>query len=177
MTDPRIVAILERTLDVPDFPKPGVLFKDMSPALADAATFKGIVDLLAEAVGTQSVDAVVGVEARGFVLGAALAYRLDAGFVPVRKSGKLPRATHREAYSLEYGDDALEIHRDAFADGGRVVMVDDVLATGGTAEAASKLVERAGGIVVQQLFLLELGFLKGALRIDNAPHRSLIRLP
>lgn len=176
MTDTRIDKILARTVDVPDFPKPGIVFKDLSPVFSDAETFGLVVDLFEEALSGDAIEAIVGIEARGFVLGAALATRMGKGFVPIRKPGKLPRATHRESYALEYGQDALEIHRDAFSDVSRAVLVDDVLATGGTAAAAAKLVERAGGNLVRQLFLLELGFLGGASRLAAAPHTSLVTL-
>lgn len=176
MTDPRIAQVLARTIDVPDFPKPGVVFKDLTPAFADAATFNGLVELFVEALAGRPIDAVVAIEARGFILGAALAQRLGVGFVPVRKAGKLPRATHAESYSLEYGDDRLELHADALQAGQRVVVIDDVLATGGTAAAAARLVERTGASVERFLFLLELGFLAGRSRLGDVPCSSLIRL-
>jgi adenine phosphoribosyltransferase len=174
--DARIAAIRDRILDVPDFPKPGILFKDLSHVLGHGPTFRAVTELFAESLGDEKIDAVAGIEARGFVLGAALALHLGVGFVAIRKPGKLPRDKHSESYALEYGTDSLEIHRDVFEHGSRVVLVDDVLATGGTARAAGKLIERAGGTLVRQLFLLELAFLSGAERIGASPHTSLIRL-
>jgi adenine phosphoribosyltransferase len=153
--------------DVPDWPQPGVLFKDITPLLGDADGFATVVDSLVEAYEPGSVDAVVGIEARGFILAAPVAYHLRAGFVPVRKSGKLPSATYAESYSLEYGEATLEIHTDAFSPGARVVVVDDVLATGGTAAATVRLVERAGGTVIGLSVLIELSFLSGRARVPD----------
>jgi adenine phosphoribosyltransferase len=163
-------AVLDRALrslirDVPDFPEPGVTFKDITPLLADHDAFTAAVDALADAGraddGTPVVDKVVGMEARGFILAAPVALALGAGFVPVRKAGKLPNATHSASYSLEYGEATLEIHQDAVAAGDRVLLVDDVLATGGTVAATMKLVEAAGGTVAGVAVLLELDFLGG----------------
>ena len=175
MVPPLLEAVRARIRDVPDFPKPGIVFKDLTPVLADASLFHGIITALAARVATLDVAQVVGIEARGFIFGAALAYTLRRGFIPVRKPSKLPRATHREAYGLEYGQDALELHIDAIGKGDRVLVVDDVLATGGTALAARKLVERAGGTVAAFAFLVELGFLKGAERLGTTPVCALIR--
>jgi adenine phosphoribosyltransferase len=156
---PELAGYLARLVrDVPDYPKPGVLFKDITPLLGDGDGFRAVIDSL---VPDQVVDKVVGVEARGFILAAPLAYRLGAGFVPVRKAGKLPSATHAESYALEYGEATLEVHTDAFAPGDRVLLVDDVLATGGTAAAAATLIHRAGGTVVGLSVLIELSFLPG----------------
>ena len=160
--------------DVPDFPKPGVVFKDITPLLADPAGLSAVVDGLADAFADTAVDKVVGIEARGFVLAAPLAVRLGAGFVPVRKVGKLPWSTHAQEYDLEYGTDHLEVHQDAIAPGERVLVVDDVIATGGTAEAAAQLVERLGGEVVGLGFLLELTFLGGVARLGGRRHVSLL---
>ena len=148
-----------RILDVRDFPTAGIVFKDISPLLADAATFVAVVDALVAQSGP--VDKVVGIEARGFILAAPVAYHLGAGFVPVRKPGKLPGPTHETSYDLEYGSNVLQVHRDAFAPGDRVLVVDDVLATGGTAAAAVRLVQQDGGEVVGLSVLLELGALGG----------------
>lgn len=145
--------------DVPDFPQPGILFKDITPVLADAAAFAAAVEAMAMPWRDEAIDAVVGVEARGFILGAALARELDVGFVPVRKPGKLPAHTLSLDYGLEYGRDRLEIHVDAMPAGARVLVVDDVLATGGTLKAAIELVERQGAIVIGTGVLVELGFL------------------
>nr|MDQ6911078.1 adenine phosphoribosyltransferase [Actinomycetota bacterium] len=139
--------VLARLRDVPDFPEPGVTFKDFSPLLADGAALAMLVEDIAGRYAGR-VEVVAGIEARGFILGAATAYRLGVGFVPVRKVGKLPAATHRVAYDLEYGSAVLEIHQDAFTTGARVLVMDDVLATGGTAAATCDLVERGGGVVV-----------------------------
>ncbi|WP_334177287.1 adenine phosphoribosyltransferase [Pseudoxanthomonas sp.] len=145
--------------DVPDFPQPGILFKDITPVLADAAAFAAAVEAMAMPWRDEAIDAVVGVEARGFILGAALARELEVGFVPVRKPGKLPAHTLSLDYGLEYGRDRLEIHVDAVPAGARVLVVDDVLATGGTLKAAIELVERQGAIVIGTGVLVELGFL------------------
>jgi adenine phosphoribosyltransferase len=160
---------LAKVRDIPDFPTPGILFKDITPALADPEGLAEIVDGLASLADDRGVDRVLAVEARGFLLAAPVAYRLGAGLVLVRKAGKLPSAVEAEPYSLEYGHDRLEIHADAFHPGDRVLIVDDVLATGGTAAAAARLVERLGGEVVGLAFLLELGFLDGRARL--AGHR------
>jgi adenine phosphoribosyltransferase len=160
--------------DVPDFPKPGILFKDITPLLADAAALRWTVDHLAERYrGT--VDMVLGIESRGFIIGAPLAYVLGTGFAIVRKPGKLPAETFSAQYDLEYGSDVLEIHRDAFGHSARVVIIDDLLATGGTASAAIRLVEHLKGEVVECAFIIELAFLRGRQRL--APHEvySMVR--
>jgi adenine phosphoribosyltransferase len=163
--------ILDRIRDVPDYPKPGVLFKDITPLLADPVAMAAVVDELA---GLCQVDKIVGIEARGFILAAPVAYRAAAGFVPVRKKGKLPAETLEESYDLEYGSATIEVHRDAFAPGDRVLIVDDVLATGGTAKAAAELVERAGAEVIGIAVLMELGFLKGRERLPDVELHSLV---
>lgn len=147
--------------DVPDFPKPGILFRDITPLLRDPAGLEAAVDALGSPYGDQEVDCVVGIEARGFILAPAVALRLGAGFAPARKEGKLPCATARAEYDLEYGRSAIELHRDALAPGDRVVVLDDVLATGGTARAACRLVEGLGARVVGLSFLVELTALGG----------------
>jgi adenine phosphoribosyltransferase len=159
--------------DVPDFPKKGIVFKDITPLLGSPAALRGAVSAMLEGAG--EVDIVAAVEARGFILGGAIAERLGVGFVPVRKAGKLPHETIREEYALEYGTDALEIHRDAIRSGQRVLLVDDVLATGGTAQAAARLVERCGGQVARLCFLGELGFLGGRKRIEGYAVTAAIR--
>ena len=162
-----------RIRDVPDFPKPGILFRDISPVLADAETLAAALDLhvhrIADLVGpdAKGVDKVVGIESRGFLFGMALAHRIGAGFVLVRKPGKLPMATVEATYALEYGEDRLQIHADAIAAGERVVLVDDLLATGGTANAARDLVQRIGGEVVAAVFLVELLGLQGRTRLPD----------
>ncbi|MGQ0825738.1 MAG: adenine phosphoribosyltransferase [Actinomycetota bacterium] len=157
----------EHVRDIPDYPKPGIVFKDITPLLADAEAFAGSVDALAEPFASEPVAKVLGIEARGFVFAAPVAYRFGAGFVPVRKAGKLPWEIERDEYALEYGTDLLEIHRDAIAPGERVLVVDDVLATGGTASAVTRLVERLGGTVVGLAFLIELGFLNGRAKVGD----------
>ena len=151
--------------DVPDFPEPGIVFKDISPLLADAAAFAQVVDALAmsgrDESGAVAVDKVVGIEARGFILAAPVALELGAGFVPVRKAGKLPGETFSQSYALEYGEATLEAHREAFAVGDRVLVVDDVLATGGTMRATVSLIEKCGARVCAAAVLIELGFLHG----------------
>jgi adenine phosphoribosyltransferase len=153
--------------DIPDYPRPGVVFKDITPVLAAPDAFAAVVDAVAAPFADRRIDKVVGIEARGFVFAAPVAYRHAAGFVPVRKAGKLPWQIEREEYALEYGTDLLEIHRDAIAPGEQVLIVDDVLATGGTAEASVRLVERLGGEIVGLAFFIELGFLAGRERLAN----------
>ncbi len=161
--------------DVPDFPKPGIMFKDITPLLVDGQAFHRAIDLMAEHYKKHKIDQVVCVEARGFILGAPLAYRLGAGIVPVRKPGKLPHETIQATYALEYGTDTLEIHKDAIPAGGRVLIADDVLATGGTVGGVLKLIEQLQGKVVGIAFLIELGFLKGREKIKGHDIFSLIR--
>jgi adenine phosphoribosyltransferase len=175
MIPPLLDAVRARIRDVPDFPRPGVVFKDLTPVLADPVLFHGVVSALAARVATLDITEVVGVEARGFILGGALAATLRRGFVPVRKTGKLPRKTLREAYGLEYGDDALELHVDALVRNARVLVVDDLLATGGTAAATEKLIRRANGTVVGFVFLVELTFLGGADRLGADRVVSLLK--
>lgn len=153
--------------DVPDFPKEGIVFKDITPLLADPLAFSTVIDLIVVHFGRGNVDKVVGIEARGFILASPVAYHFNAGFVPVRKKGKLPSLTESEEYALEYGTSTLEIHRDSIAPGERVLIVDDVLATGGTARAAANLVERVGGQVMGIACLIELGFLGGRSQVDG----------
>jgi adenine phosphoribosyltransferase len=167
--------------DVPDFPQPGVTFKDITPLLADHDAFTAVVRALAEAGrdadGNTVVDKVVGMEARGFILAAPVALALGAGFVPVRKAGKLPGETHTVSYSLEYGHATLEVHADSIAEGDRVLLVDDVLATGGTAAAAWDLLERTGADVVAFECVVELGFLGGRSRMGSRPVGALLVVP
>ncbi|NWF39317.1 adenine phosphoribosyltransferase [Mariprofundus sp. NF] len=159
--------------DVPDFPKPGIIFKDITPMLANGAAFAQVIDQMAERVGPD-VDAIVGVESRGFIFGAALAFKLGLGLVTVRKPGKLPADIHSVEYELEYGVDRLEIHRDALSHGHKVVIVDDLLATGGTAAATVELVRKLGAEVDSCLFAIELGFLDGRGALDSVKVDSLI---
>jgi len=165
----------EHIRDVPDFPQDGIVFKDITPLLADPAAFSTAVDSIVVHFGRGNIDSVVGIEARGFILAAPVAYHFGAGFVPVRKKGKLPWKTQSESYDLEYGSETLEIHEDALRPDERVLIVDDVLATGGTARATAKLVERMGAQVVGVAVLIELGFLKGRRKIPGYEVLSLLR--
>ncbi|HET6202724.1 MAG TPA: adenine phosphoribosyltransferase [Planctomycetota bacterium] len=162
--------------DVPDFPKPGIVFKDITPLLRDAKGFAEAVEGLGEPIRGRKIDAIVGVESRGFIFAAALAVRMGVGFVPVRKPRKLPWRTLSASYELEYGSDAIEIHADALRSGESVLLVDDLLATGGTAEACGRLVRGLGAKVEACSFVIELGFLKGRDRLKGTPVHSLLRL-
>lgn len=169
-------AVLRTSIrDIPDFPKPGVTFKDITPLLGDPAAFSTAVDAIVVSFGRGSIDKVAGIEARGFIVAAPVAYHFGAGFVPLRKPGKLPYDTVSEGYDLEYGQETLEIHVDAFAPGDRVLIVDDVLATGGTARAACNLVEKAGAKVAGLAFVIELQFLGGSAQLDNYDYISLLK--
>ncbi|KUN19600.1 adenine phosphoribosyltransferase [Streptomyces corchorusii] len=160
--------LLSRIRDVADYPEPGVMFKDITPLLADPAAFTALTDELAEIAANTGATKVVGLEARGFILGAPVAVRAGLGFIPVRKAGKLPGATLRQAYDLEYGSAEIEVHAEDLVTGDRVLIVDDVLATGGTAEAAIQLIHRAGAEVSGLAVLMELGFLEGRSRLEPA---------
>lgn len=164
----------DRIRDVPDFPTEGVVFKDIMPLIADREYFAYAIDQLAEWVRPRRPDLILGAEARGFIFGAALAYAAGAGFIAARKPGKLPRETVEATYDLEYGTDSLQVHRDAMAPGSRVVVLDDVLATGGTAKAKVELVEGLGAEVVGVVFVLELTFLHGRERLEGYDVHSLI---
>ena len=166
--NPDIESIRRTIRDIPDFPKPGIVFKDITPLLADGPLFAKTIDLLAERYESQNVNTVLGIESRGFIIGAALAYRLGPGFSVVRKPGKLPYDTHAETYELEYGTDRLEIHVDGLAPRSRVVIADDLIATGGTAVATAALVSRLGGTVIECAFVIELTVLRGRQKL--APH-------
>ena len=168
--------LLDYIRDVPDFPIPGVLFKDLTPLMADPAALEDSMDRLVEPFRGDSIDLVAGMEARGFIFGALAAKELTCGFVPLRKPGKLPRATEAVSYDLEYGNATLEAHRDAFNGKRRVLVVDDVLATGGTAAAALQLVEKLGGSVVGCAFLLELAFLDGRVRLPGRRIHSVLSI-
>ncbi|MBN8246674.1 MAG: adenine phosphoribosyltransferase [Verrucomicrobia bacterium] len=160
--------------NVPDFPKAGIQFKDITPVLADRRLLDGAIEHLVASARHQAVDKVVGIDARGFIFGAAAALKLGAGFVPVRKKGKLPWQTHEESYDLEYGSATVAVHVDAVRPGERVLLVDDLLATGGTAAAAVRLLERLGAEIVGISFLIELGFLNGRARLAGWPVTSLV---
>jgi adenine phosphoribosyltransferase len=164
----------EHIRDIPDFPKEGVVFKDITPLLADAKAFAYTIDAIAHHYDRAEIDKVLGIEARGFMVAAPLAYRFVAGLIPVRKSGKLPWEVERQTYELEYGTDELEVHRDAIAPGERILIVDDVLATGGTALATAQLTERCGGKVAGIATIMELSFLGGRSRLDDYEFFSLI---
>jgi adenine phosphoribosyltransferase len=175
-----VKAMHQLVIDVADYPKPGIVFKDITPLLADHGAFTSVVDALAavgrDADGNVVVDKVVGMEARGFILAAPVALALNTGFIPVRKAGKLPRETHAVSFALEYGEATLEIHQDAIAPGERVLLVDDVLATGGTVDATRQLVESCGGVVHAVAVLMELSFLPGRKTIGDLPLTSLERV-
>ena len=168
-------ALKSKIRGIPDFPKPGILFYDVTTLLRDPAGFRQSIDAMCEPYDKGSLDLIVGIESRGFILGAAMADRLGAGFVPVRKLGKLPGPTIRESYSLEYGTDSLEVHDDAIQKGQRVLIVDDLLATGGTARAVLNLVRRLGGDVRGLAFLVELGFLPGRQKLDGEQLHVVVR--
>lgn len=164
----------DRILDVPDFPAEGIVFKDVMPLLADPEYLAEAIRLLAAWSRPREPDLILGAEARGFIFGGALAYELGAGFITARKPGKLPRETVEVTYALEYGTDSLQIHSDAVSQGARVIVLDDVLATGGTAKAKVDLVERLGGVVVGALFVIELTFLDGRSRLEGYDVHSLV---
>ena len=161
--------------DIPDFPKEGIIFKDITTLLKDQEAFKKSIDLLAKKFRKENIDVVVGVEARGFIFGAALAYKLKVGFVPIRKKGKLPHKTRSVTYQLEYGSDTLEIHEDALPSGTRVLIVDDLLATGGTIKAVSDLVRAQGAVIAGMAFLVELSFLKGKEKLKDFEVYSIVK--
>lgn len=170
-----IASIQQAIRDVPNFPKPGIVFKDITPLLANGPLFVKTIDLLAERYQGKKVDTVLGIESRGFIVGAALAYKLGAGFSVVRKPGKLPYETHKASYELEYGTDALEIHIDALAPNSRVIIADDLIATGGTAAATAELVSKLGARVVECAFIIELSFLKGREKLKKFGVFSLLQ--
>lgn len=173
-TRPTLSEIQQAIRSIPDFPKPGILFKDITPLLADARLFAGSIDLLIGNFESGMVDAVVGIDARGFIFAAAAALKLHAGFVPVRKKGKLPFQTHEQDYALEYGTATVAMHVDALKPGDRVLLIDDLLATGGTAAAAAALVQKLGAHILEISFLIELGFLQGRQKLKQFPVRSLV---
>jgi len=170
-----VAALKAKIREIPDFPKAGILFRDITPLLADGAAFRRVIDLLGDRYADQRIEVVVGVEARGFVMGSALAYRLGAGNVLVRKRGKLPYKTFHSTYALEYGTDTLEIHQDAIRPGQRVLVADDLLATGGTISAAADLVRQLGGEIVELAFLIELTDLGGRARLQDHAVFSLLQ--
>ena len=170
-----ILKLQKAVRDVPDFPKPGILFKDITTLLSDGKLFKDTIDIFLEANAGRHIDKIVGIDARGFIFGAAVAYQLGVGFVPVRKKGKLPYKTEAMGYSLEYGESMIEMHVDAITKGEKVVLIDDLLATGGTAAAAVRLIEKIGGELVEAQFLIELEFLHGRDKLAPFPVRSFLK--
>lgn len=175
MTEERIARIRRLIRDVPDFPKPGILFKDITPLLASHEGFVTCLDLFQERYAAARPDVIVGIESRGFIFGAALAARMAASFVPARKPGKLPAETDRVEYELEYGTDCVEMHRDAIAPGSKVLVVDDLIATGGTAGAACELVRRQKGELLGAAFVIELEFLLGRQKLDGVEPYSILK--
>ncbi len=171
---PSVADIQKAIRNIPDFPQPGIQFKDITPVLADARLFAASVDLLTSNFKPGEVNAVVGIDARGFIFAAAAAVKLHAGFVPVRKKGKLPYQTYEQSYELEYGTNTIAIHTDALKRGSRVLLIDDLLATGGTAQAAALLVEKVGAQILEINFVIELSFLKGREKLKQFPVRSLV---
>ena len=174
MTTGHINQLYAAVRDIPDFPKPGILFKDITPILADGELFKIAINLFIEACEGKGIQKIVGIDARGFLFGAATAYHLGLGFVPVRKKGKLPYQTQSAAYQLEYGEAVVEMHVDAIAPGERVMLIDDLLATGGTSAAATKLIRQMGGELVGAQVLIELGFLKGRTNLEGVSIQSFL---
>ena len=168
-------AIRRAIRDIPNFPKPGIVFKDITPLLANGPLFAKTIDLLGDRYRGQKIDTVLGIESRGFIIGAALAYKLGAGFSVVRKPGKLPYETHSETYELEYGTDKLEIHIDAIRPNARVIIADDLIATGGTAAATAALVTKLGATVVECAFVIELSFLSGRRKLQPHPVYSILQ--
>lgn len=175
MNNRHLQRLRDKVREIPDFPTPGISFKDITPLMADPVSLSTVIDAIVVHFGRGTVDKVLGIEARGFIVAAPVAYHFGAGFVPVRKAGKLPWQVESESYTLEYGEATLEIHRDAIEKGERVAIVDDVLATGGTASAAARLVERLGGRVVGLAFVIELEFLKGRKALEGYDVVSLIQ--
>ena len=169
MATQTIVDVKSKIRDIKNFPKEGIIFRDITTALKDAETLRVIVDYLCEQFKDEKIDYIAGIESRGFIFGMPMAYKMGIGFVPVRKPNKLPAATYSQEYSLEYGTDKIEIHQDAFPQGANVLVVDDLLATGGTAEAACKLVKKAGANLVGTAFLIELTALKGREKLVDSP--------
>ena len=174
-SDPRAALLRARIRDIPDFPKPGILFRDLTPLMGDGAAMRTTVELLVEKISPHRADTIVAIESRGFIFGAPVAVAMGIGFAPVRKPGKLPWRTAKRTYDLEYGTDSLEMHADAVVQGTRVVIVDDLLATGGTAAATAELVRSQGGQVVGIAFVVELELLRGRDRLPPVPIDALIR--
>ena len=161
--------------DIPDFPKKGIIFKDITPLLKDPSAFKKVVDIISDKFSKDNIDLIAAIEARGFIIGGAVANNINKGFIPIRKVGKLPYKSYKMEYDLEYGTDVIEMHEDAISKGDKVLIIDDLLATGGTAEGVVKLVERSGGIVAGIAFIVELEFLNGRKRLDGKKIFSMIK--
>ena len=161
--------------DVPDFPKPGIVFKDITPILSDGALFRASIDLFLEKCQGKAIDKIVGIDARGFLFGSAVAYKLGVGFVPLRKKGRLPYKTESAAYSLEYGEAEMELHIDAIESGEKIILIDDLLATGGTSASAVTLIKKVGGDLIEAQFLIELEFLHGRKKLDPTPVVSFLK--
>jgi adenine phosphoribosyltransferase len=174
MADKRIDKIKNAIRDIPDYPQKGIIFKDITTLLRDADIFRSSIDLLIESVSSLKIDVVAAIESRGFIFGSVIANKIGVGFIPIRKPGKLPADVYVEEYDLEYGTDKIEMHRDALKTGDKVLLVDDLLATGGTAKAACNLVEKGGGSILTILFLIELNFLNGRQLLEGYPVRSII---
>ena len=176
MTSSTLALIKNSIKSINDYPIPGIIFRDITSLIENGPAFAATIELFVERYKDQKIDKIVGTEARGFIFGAPLAAALGAGFIPVRKPGKLPRNTIEETYTLEYGTDTLQIHKDAIKDGERILLVDDLLATGGTAEASVKLIQRSGGIIIESAFVIELPSLNGGKKISDlgVPHFSLV---
>ena len=161
--------------DVPDFPKPGIIFKDITPILSNGALFRASIDLFLEKCQGKAIDKIVGIDARGFLFGSAVAYKLGVGFVPLRKKGRLPYKTESAAYSLEYGEAEMELHIDAIESGEKIILIDDLLATGGTSASAVTLIKKVGGDLIEAQFLIELEFLHGRKKLDPTPVVSFLK--
>ena len=175
MASNRLERIRAAVRDVPDFPKKGIVFKDITPVLSDAGLFRASIDLFLDRCRGRKIDKIVGIDARGFLFGSAVAYELGVGFVPIRKRGKLPFQTQVASYSLEYGEAEMEIHVDAITAGEQIVLVDDLLATGGTSTAAAALIQKAGGNLIEAQFLIELEFLGGRRQLEPTPITSFLK--
>jgi adenine phosphoribosyltransferase len=175
MTDDAILQLRAAVRDVPDFPKPGIVFKDITPILKDGALFRASTDLFLKQCRGKPIDKIVGIDARGFLFGSAVAYELGIGFVPLRKKGRLPYKTESARYSLEYGEAEMELHIDAIERGEKIVLIDDLLATGGTSASAATLIKKVGGDLIESIFLIELDFLHGRKKLEPTPVTSFLK--
>ncbi len=175
MTDDAISRLRDAVRDIPDFPKSGIVFKDITPVLKDGALFRDAIDLFLQRCRPQLIDKIVGIDARGFLFGSAVAYELGVGFVPLRKKGRLPYKTESARYSLEYGEAEMELHIDAIERGEKIVLIDDLLATGGTSASAAALIRKVGGELLEAIFLIELEFLQGRKKLEGTPITSFLK--